>query len=97
LVVENETCGANDYSIQIAPSKTKGVMLRRGTILKRQPFAVKGAMIGAMHTYLGALQVAMIFGLAVLLFRPRRRMLAAWLAIAVLLVVVSLFTTQPYR
>jgi hypothetical protein len=51
-------------------------------------------MIMAMHSHLGALQVGMMFGLAVLLSRPRRRTGAAWLAIAVFLVVVSLLTTH---
>jgi hypothetical protein len=50
-----------------------------------------------MHPYPVALQVAIIFGLAVLLLRPGRRTSAVWLAIAVLLVVVGQFTSQPYR
>ena len=50
-------------------------------------------MIVAMHNQLGPLQVAMIFGLAVLLFRPPRRTIIIWLAIAVFLVVVGQFPT----
>jgi hypothetical protein len=50
-------------------------------------------MIVAMYSHLGPLQVAMMFGLAVLLSRPRRQTSAAWLGIAVFLVVLGLLTT----
>jgi hypothetical protein len=46
-----------------------------------------------MHSHPGALQIVMMFALAVLLFRPRRRIGLVWLSIAVFLVVVGLFTT----
>lgn len=41
--------------------------------------------------YPGAPQIAMMFGLALLLFRPPRRTIVAWLAIGVFIVGVGLF------
>jgi hypothetical protein len=45
-----------------------------------------------MSGYPGPLETAMAFGLALLLFRPRRRTKIAWLAMVVLIVVVGLIT-----
>jgi hypothetical protein len=48
-------------------------------------------MIAAMNSHPGALQLGLMFGLAVLLFRPPRRTIIKWLAMAIFIIVVSLF------
>ncbi len=48
-------------------------------------------MIVAMNSHPGAPQLGLMFGLAVLLFRPPRRMIITWLAMAMFIFVVGLF------
>jgi hypothetical protein len=48
-------------------------------------------MIVAMNRHQGALQLGLMFGLAVLLFRPPRRTIITWLAMAIFIIVLGLF------
>jgi hypothetical protein len=45
----------------------------------------------AMNSHPGALQLGLMFGLAVLLFRPPRRTILTWLAWAMFIFVAGLF------
>jgi hypothetical protein len=47
-------------------------------------------MILAMNSHPGALQLGLMFGLAVLIFRPQRRTIITWLAMAIFIIVVGL-------
>jgi hypothetical protein len=47
--------------------------------------------MATMNSHLGVLQLGLMFGLAVLLFKPPRRTIITWLAMAIFIVVVSLF------
>jgi hypothetical protein len=48
-------------------------------------------MIVAVNSHPAALQLGLMFGLAVLLFRPPRRTIIAWLAMAIFIIVLGLF------
>lgn len=48
-------------------------------------------MIVAMNGHPGALQLGLMFGLAVLLFRPPRRTIITWLAMVISIIVVGVF------
>jgi hypothetical protein len=48
-------------------------------------------MIVAMNSHPGALQLSLMFGLAILVFRPPRRTIITWLAMAIFIIVLGLF------